>query len=540
MTWYQGLRNPRVRDEASYIVREFENKKHIEIGGVLTEDLEGVEFMYAEGQLLVREQYLPLVERVLAARGRAEIIKRVIRDIVLVRVIFAPGKGPADAEGNDSTPEGNEGTDRPAEGNDSTSEGNEGGDRPAEGNSTQPEPEQPTLLSLLDEIDAELGPGIATLDHVLTVAENPSPCPATEPEEPNDPAPYPPACPDGGHRVRIYVADTGIVKPTVNSAEFSWLNGIAGDDDPSVQGNTILPYGGHGTFVGGVIRCLAPRAEVVVRCVFDVAGSGLESDFVPKLHEGFRYGAEIFHITVASQTRHNFPLIAFEAWMQDLFQHKGVVCIVAAGNNDSRKPCWPAAFPGLISVGALRADLCRRAYFSNFGSWVDVYAPGQDLVNAFAKGSYTCHVAPHDGEVREFSGMAQWSGTSFSTPIVTGLIAARMARCGESAREAAAALLARARAQAIPGVGPVLFPGCKDDDEHCGHCGTGRRGCGCGRSEYGGGHGGCGCGGHGGHGGCDHGGHGGHGGCDHGGHSGCGYGGCGHGGCGHGGCGGHG
>ena len=80
------------------------------------------------------------------------------------------------------------------------------------------------------------------------------------------------------------------------------------------------------------------------------------------------------------------------------------------------------------------------------------------IISQLTTGTYTCHVYPYANDPRKFYGMAKWSGTSFSTPIVTGLIASRMSRSGETARQAAAALLAEARAQAIAGVGPVLLP----------------------------------------------------------------------------------
>ena len=49
-------------------------------------------------------------------------------------------------------------------------------------------------------------------------------------------------------------------------------------------------------------------------------------------------------------------------------------------------------------------------------------------------------------------------GTSFAAPMVAGLIAAQMTSTGASASDATQAVLAQAQAQAITGVGPVLFP----------------------------------------------------------------------------------
>jgi subtilisin family serine protease len=288
-------------------------------------------------------------------------------------------------------------------------------------------------------------------------------CPATEPEEVDPEAiPDPGVCRSGGSGagVLVHVLDTGLVDGAAQ--DHTWLGGVTGDPDPVVNGR-IESYTGHGTFIAGVARCMAPAIEVFVRAAFFFAGAMLEIDFVKEVETALTAGADVISLSAGTSTRNDVPLLAFEAFWRARFPfHKGVVLVAAAGNNSDRRPFWPAAFDRVVSVGALDANWRNRAFFSDFGGWVDVYAPGEGLVNAFATGDFTCKEPPRTNQVRHFEGMARWSGTSFSTPLVAGLIAGRMSSEGANGRRAAKALLAKARADRLPAVGPVLLP-CLDD-----------------------------------------------------------------------------
>jgi subtilisin family serine protease len=312
---------------------------------------------------------------------------------------------------------------------------------------------------LLEKIDARLGEGIATPDHILSVTPV-HPCPATEPRGvPDHSLPDPGPCAGSGSGTFIYVADTGLLDGA--AAAHPWLAGVTGTEDPLDHqgGVTRIPeYAGHGTFIAGVARCMAPAARVVVTRDFDKAGAISEHKIVRRLREALRLAPDVINLSAGGTTRKDLPLLGFEAFWETYRHYKGLVLVASAGNNSTRRPFWPAAFPDVVGVGALAANGRARAYFSDYGPWVDVYAPGEDLVNAYATGTYQYREPPHIGSYHHFDGMARWSGTSFSAPVVAGLIAARVTRTGENGRQAASALLAQARAQHLPGVGPVLWP----------------------------------------------------------------------------------
>jgi hypothetical protein len=429
--WHEFVAQ-KVADETDLIIDSFAAGPDRRVIKVFTVN-GGIDFMCAEGEILVREDQLDRVLEILELPTRSEIeqnepdrIEPVIEGVVLLGTSGARYSVEVDA---------------------------------------------------VEAIDQQLSPGIATPNQVLTVASGEgSGCSATEPQEVYyEIEPFPSVCHDnGGAGVLVYMADTGLLQ---DAATHPWLaygvqmlNPVE-DVDPLGPGSPpqIPACAGHGTFGAGVLRCMAPAAEIIMHRALLYGGSEVESDLVRRLESALSLGADIFHLTMACLSRNDQPLIGFEAWLR-LLRRVDAICLAPAGNCGFDRPEFPAAFPGVIGVGALGGDWRGRATFSNFGPWVDVYAPGRDLVNAFATGTYECYVYPYaapPGEppnVRNFYGMAKWSGTSFSTPIVSGLIAARMSRTGETARQAAAAVLAEARSQAIPGVGPILLPCCHDHD----------------------------------------------------------------------------
>src|SRR5678815_3104209 len=95
----------------------------------------------------------------------------------------------------------------------------------------------------------------------------------------------------------------------------------------------------------------------------------------------------------------------------------GLVIVAGAGNNGTTDPFYPAAFDHVISVAAFD-EYHERPYFSNYGHWVDIAAPGSYIFSAYPMS--TCDTSTLGGE----TGCYTWnSGTSMATPHVAGAAA---------------------------------------------------------------------------------------------------------------------
>ena len=398
------------------------------------DDVDDFEYLYREYAILVRE---PDAERVVAALGQI-----------------------LDQAGYGDVPEGKR--------------GRFSASLSARGLVRLTVPTTPTLVpDLIGRLDEALGRGVAKPEHQVYVC--PNACPATEPiEVPGTTDPVPPPGLDAGGRAtshgrkrrrrrvrqhRGHRADPERRRGSSLARRGARRRGEPVRPPTPTATLVIAPYAGHGTFVAGVLRCMAPKASVFVERAFDIAGADYETNLASSLEDALDRDPDILVFTFTSATHRDQSLHTFDD------------CTKGASAASRAWSCSrPRATTGRharCGRPPTRGDRRRRpgrelagpGDFSNYGRWVDVYAPGEDLINAFPEGTYVCNEPPDRGERRQFHGMAKWSGTSFSTPVVAGLIAARMSQTGENAQQAADALLRFARSQAIPGVGAVLYPG---------------------------------------------------------------------------------
>ncbi|MCW2738588.1 S8/S53 family peptidase [Nocardioides sp.] len=314
----------------------------------------------------------------------------------------------------------------------------------------------PEVLDLLEA--GGLRPGAASPDHWVHVSPGGgSLCPAIEPEETGLKEPWPPRVPqhEKSCDVSVVVVDTGWNPPSGTDPRTPWLDGVTGDDE--LNDPELRPYAGHGTFIAGVVRCVAPETKVFVEgfAIGGLGGGGvLESDLVVQLEQALKHDPQVINMSAGCRTRMDYPSIALERFHHKHLRHRDCVLVAAAGNDSWSAPFWPAAFEWCVGVGSLDRD-GRVSDFSNFGVSADVYALGRNHVNAFPDGTFVCHESPNKGDVRVFdSGMARWSGTSFAAPLVAGMIAREISKTGSSARDARDAVLATARYDSDPMVGP--------------------------------------------------------------------------------------
>jgi subtilisin family serine protease len=258
---------------------------------------------------------------------------------------------------------------------------------------------------------------------------------------------------DGPADPKIAVLDTGL-----DPSALALHPGLADrldfqardEDNPVLPNGDFAAEGGHATFIAGIVMRVAPHTRIRQVKVLDPAGVGDDHTIAVGLA---RASAPVINLSLGGYTHDDAPPVATGV---ALARHTGddVVAVAAAGNNGQDRPFWPAAFKHVVSVGAV--DLCdgvpRLASFSNYGWWVDVYAPGVEVRSTYLKGVWKL---PTDPEPTPIGGYAWWSGTSFATPQVASLIVKELPKAG-NARRAALAVLARARWE--PGLGPVLVP----------------------------------------------------------------------------------
>jgi len=204
--------------------------------------------------------------------------------------------------------------------------------------------------------------------------------------------------------------------------------------------NGFIDRAGHGTHCAGILAGtdngrgivgIAPRAKILAVKVLGDNGSGTYES----VYKGFLWAAEKADIISMSLGSAEAPPDVFHQAVKQAYA-KNVVIVAAAGNEASAIN-YPAAYDEVIGVVALDKTLLP-ASFSNRGAQAEIAAPGVEILSAYPGGRY-----------------AKLSGTSMSTPIVSGIVALYIAYLKKKGKPVTVAAVRDALAKATVDLGPV-------------------------------------------------------------------------------------
>lgn len=258
----------------------------------------------------------------------------------------------------------------------------------------------------------------------------------------------------GASRAEVVVIDTGYIRTApphrrldarLSSVAGQWFDSHANppawvDCPPDVldaDGDGKLDgIAGHGTFIAGIIASECRQCRVTVvgqRHGTSPFGSDpvdraqlFSSEYEVARSLLIHSDAQVVSCGFAFPTLDRHPSIAFTSVLDAIRHSRGprsqVAVVAPAGNETSAQPYWPAAHPDVIGVAAANRRGNGRAWFSNWGAWLDCCARGQDVFSTFIYWDGQIDGAPPT-DIENFQGWATWNGTSFSAPKVAAAIA---------------------------------------------------------------------------------------------------------------------
>lgn len=211
--------------------------------------------------------------------------------------------------------------------------------------------------------------------------------------------------------VNIAICDTGV------DPDHEDLQGKLVANEDFTGGGNPTDFYGHGTHVAGIAAAVTNNAKGIAGVgfsakimnvkVLDDYGSGYTSWIASGIRWAADNGADVINLSLGGGASSTTMKSAVDyAWS------KGVVVVAAAGNSSSSSRFYPAAYENCIAVAATDAN-DKRAWFSNFGDWVDCAAPGVDVLST----------VPHHDNVIGLKDYGSLSGTSMSAPHVAGVAA---------------------------------------------------------------------------------------------------------------------